>query len=115
MTEVRVEFPFESRYIFVHGSKIHYIEKGSGQVLLFLHGNPTWSYLWRNVIPPVSEYGRCIAFDLVGFGKSDKPDIGYTFLEHYKYVEGFIEEMSLNNIIIAGHDWGGECWAFTTQ
>ncbi|MFQ6113835.1 MAG: haloalkane dehalogenase [bacterium] len=104
---IPLDFPFESKFVDVCGSNIHYIEQGNGQVFLFLHGNPTWSYLWRNVIPPIAEHGRCVAFDLIGFGKSDKPDIGYTFLEHYKYVQGFINALGLKHIILAGHDWGG--------
>ncbi len=104
--EISPDYPFKSKYITVHGSKMHYIEQGEGQVFLFIHGNPTWSYLWRNIIPPVSEYGRCIAPDLIGFGKSDKPKISYSFKENYKYVEGFIEQMDLNDIILVIHDWG---------
>jgi pimeloyl-ACP methyl ester carboxylesterase len=100
-------YPFRSRYADLFGSKIHYIEEGSGRAFLFLHGNPTWSYLWRNVIPPIAERGRCIAPDLIGFGRSDRPDIGYTFREHYRYVEGFIEELQLKDFVLVGHDWGG--------
>lgn len=105
--DVRADYPFEGRYIDVHGVKMHYIEQGIGQVFLFLHGNPTWSYLWRNIIPTVAEHGRCIALDLVGFGRSQRPDIGYTFPEHYHFVDGFIEKMGLKDIVIVGHDWGG--------
>jgi pimeloyl-ACP methyl ester carboxylesterase len=105
--QISAEFPFESKFAEVKGSKIHYIEQGEGQVFLFLHGNPTWSYLWRNVIPPVARHGRCVAFDLIGFGKSDKPNSGYTFLEHYEYVEEFIDTLGLKDIILVGHDWGG--------
>ncbi len=101
------DFNFESRFIEVNGTQIHFIERGTGQVFLFIHGNPTWSYLWRNIIPPVSSLGRCIAFDLVGFGKSARPDISYRFLEHYRYVEGFISRMGLKDIVLVGHDWGG--------
>ena len=100
-------YPFRSNYASLFGSKIHYIEKGSGRTFLFLHGNPTWSYIWRNVIPPVAEAARCIAPDLIGFGRSDRPDIGYTFREHYRYVEGLIEELKLKEIVLVGHDWGG--------
>ena len=104
---ISADYPFESRYVDVLGAKMHYIDEGEGQPFLFLHGNPTWSYLWRNIIPPVSKIGRCIAPDLVGFGKSAKPDIGYSFLEHYGYVEGFIEQMQLKDLILVIHDWGG--------
>lgn len=105
--KLSAEFPFESKYVQVHGHQIHYIEKGQGPVFLFLHGNPTWSYLWRNVIPPIAEHGRCVALDLMGFGKSDRPRIGYRFLDHYRYVTGFIETLQLKDIILVGHDWGG--------
>ena len=101
------DYPFESKFVDVHHSRIHYIEKGEGQIFLFLHGNPTWSYLWRNVIPRVAEYGRCIALDLIGFGKSDKPKINYKFLTHYEYIQGFIDELGLRNITFVGHNWGG--------
>jgi haloalkane dehalogenase len=85
---------------------MHYIEEGSGDPILFLHGQPTSSYLWRNVIPHLTSAGRCIAPDLIGFGKSDKPDIEYRFVDHVRYVEGFIEQMGLKNITLVVHDWG---------
>ena len=100
------EFPFESKFVEVAGSQIHYIEVGSGDPILFLHGNPTSSYLWRNIIPHLQSSGRCIAMDLIGMGKSDKPDLEYRFFDHYKYVEGFIEKMGLQNITLVIHDWG---------
>ena len=92
------EFPFTSRFIAVSGSKIHYIEEGTGDPIVFIHGNPTSSYLWRNIIPYLTPYGRCIAIDLIGMGKSDKPDINYHFADHAKYVDGFIEKMELTNL-----------------
>ncbi len=104
--EISADFPFESHYIEVHGSKLHYVDEGSGDPILFLHGNPTSSYLWRNIIPHVTPVGRAIALDLIGMGKSDKPDIEYRFFDHVKYVEGFIEEMGLENITFVIHDWG---------
>ena len=104
--EISVDFPFESKYIEIRGSKLHYIEEGSGDPILFLHGNPTSSYLWRNIIPHVVSKGRCIAPDLIGMGKSDKPDIGYRFFDHVEYIEGFIEAMELTNITLVIHDWG---------
>ncbi|UCG78860.1 MAG: haloalkane dehalogenase, partial [Nitrospirota bacterium] len=63
--DISADFPYESRFIEVNGSRIHYVEQGEGQVFLFLHGNPTSSYLWRNIIPEVSKHGRCIAPDLI--------------------------------------------------
>ena len=104
--EISPDFPFESKYLEVHGSRMHYVEEGTGDPVLFLHGNPTSSYLWRNVIPHVSPLARCIALDLIGMGKSDKPDIEYRFFDHSKYVEGFIEALGLRNITFVIHDWG---------
>ncbi len=86
--DISAAFPFQSKFVEVHGSKMHYVEEGAGDPVLFLHGNPTSSYLWRNVIPHVSPQARCIALDLIGMGKSDKPDIEYRFVDHSKYVEG---------------------------
>jgi haloalkane dehalogenase len=103
---ISADFPFESKFIEVCGSKIHYIEEGDGDPILFLHGNPTSSYLWRNIIPYLVPHGRCIAPDLIGMGKSDKPNIPYRFTDHSKYVNGFIEAMDLKNITLVIHDWG---------
>lgn len=100
------DFPFESRYVEIHGSKMHYADEGTGSPLLFLHGNLTSSYLWRNVIPHVIPFGRVIALDLIGMGKSDKPDIDYRFFDHVRYVEGFIEQLALKNVTLVLHDWG---------
>jgi len=105
-SNISSKFPFESKYLDVKGSKMHYIDVGQGDPVLFLHGNPTSSYLWRNVIPHVQPHARCIAPDLIGMGKSDKPDIDYTFEDHYAYLEEFIEKMGLKNITLVIHDWG---------
>jgi haloalkane dehalogenase len=104
--QISAAFPFESRFVEVQGSRMHYVEEGSGDPVLFLHGNPTSSYLWRNVIPHVSPLARCIAPDFIGMGKSDKPDIEYRFFDHSRYVEGFIEALGLRNITFVVHDWG---------
>lgn len=104
--DISAAFPYESRYVTVHGSKMHYVEEGAGDPVLFLHGNPTSSYLWRNVIPHVAELGRCIAPDLIGMGKSDQPDIEYRFFDHSRYVEGLIEALALRHITFVIHDWG---------
>ena len=103
---ISADFPFESKYVEVHGSKIHYVDEGSEDPILFLHGNPTSSYLWRNIIPYLMPHGRCIALDLIGMGKSDKPDLDYRFFDHSKYVEGFIEKLDLSNLTLVIHDWG---------
>ena len=104
--EISAAFPFESHYVEVEGSKIHYVDEGDGDPILFLYGNPTSSYLWRNIIPHVTPVGRAIALDLIGMGKSDKPDIEYRFFDHVKYVEGFIDALGLQNITLVIHDWG---------
>jgi haloalkane dehalogenase len=103
---ISAEFPFESNYAEVLGSKMHYIDEGEGDPILFIHGNPTSSYLWRNIIPYVEPHSRAIAVDLIGMGKSDKPDIDYRFVDHAKYLEGFIEKLDLKNITLVIHDWG---------
>ena len=92
MTDMTIsaEFPFKSQFVDVHGDTMHFIEEGEGDPILFLHGNPTSSYLWRNIIPHVSNLGRVIAPDLIGFGESAKPDIDYRFFDHVKYIDGFI-------------------------
>jgi len=97
---------FESKFIEVTGSEIHYVEGGTGDPILFVHGNPTSSYLWRNIMPKVSNVGRTIAIDLVGMGYSDKPDISYSYEDHAKYFAGFIKKLGLKNITLVIHDWG---------
>ncbi len=103
---ISADFPFQENYVEVHGSKLHYVDEGAGDPILFLHGNPTSSYLWRNIIPYVSTKGRAVALDLIGMGRSDKPDLDYRFFDHVKYVEGFIEKLGLENITFVIHDWG---------
>ncbi|MEM7352680.1 MAG: haloalkane dehalogenase [Acidobacteriota bacterium] len=101
-------FPFTSRFIDVLGSELRYVDEGSGDpTFLLLHGNPTSTYLWRNVIPHLTPRGRTIAVDLIGFGASAKPDIDYTFLEHSAHIDAFIEALDLRDIILVVHDWGG--------
>ncbi len=97
---------YPSRFVEVYGSRMHYIEAGSGDTILFLHGIPTSCYLWRNVIPHLSTLGHCVAPDLIGFGHSDKPDIEYSVTDHIRYIERFIEELNLKNIVLVMHGWG---------
>ncbi|MBI4571552.1 MAG: haloalkane dehalogenase [Chloroflexi bacterium] len=104
--EISAAFPYESRFVEVAGSRIHYVEEGSGDPVLFLHGNPTSSYLWRNIMPYAARAGRAIAMDLIGMGKSDKLDLEYRFVDHARYVDGFIEQLGLRNITFVVHDWG---------
>src|SRR5947207_2627597 len=108
------DFPFAVRHVQVHGARMAYVDEGSGDPIVFLHGNPTSSYLWRNVIPHVRGVGRCIAPDLIGMGRSDKPDIGYRFVDHARYLDGFLEALGLDRITFVVHDWGsalGFDWA----
>jgi haloalkane dehalogenase len=102
----RSGFPYEPHFVQVLGSRMHYVEEGKGDPILLIHGNPTSSYLWRNVIPHLASHGRVIAVDLIGMGKSDKPRIGYRFADHYRYLAGFIEALGLRNVTLVVHDWG---------
>lgn len=104
--EISDQFPFQSNYVTVNGSKIHFIDVGKGNPILFLHGNPTSSYLWRNIIPYLSHQGRCIAPDLIGMGKSDQPQLNYGFFDTYSYLKAFIAQLGLTNITLVIHDWG---------
>jgi len=109
-------FPFPSQFTTVKGHKIHYVEEGQGDPILFLHGNPTSSYLWRNVLPRVAKETRRrgIALDLLGFGKSEKPDhVAYTLRLHSEIIEGFINKgLGLRNLILVADDWGGPLAAY---
>jgi haloalkane dehalogenase len=90
-------------------SHIAYHEDGraDGPTVLFLHGNPTTSHLWRNVTPYMAGLARTLAPDLIGMGDSGKPDIEYRFADHARYLDAFIEALDLREIILVGHDWGG--------
>jgi haloalkane dehalogenase len=96
----------EQKVVSINNSTMAYLEQGEGDVVLFLHGNPTSSYLWRNVIPFVAKTHRAIAPDLIGMGQSGKPDIEYSYQEHYDYLSAFIVELGLTDITLAVHDWG---------
>ncbi len=104
---VSAAFPYPSRYVHVLGSRMHYVEQGTGDPILLVHGNPTSSYLWRNVIPHLAPIGRCIAPDLIGMGRSDKPDVPYRLFDHAAYFEGFVQALGLTRIRLVLHDWGG--------
>lgn len=103
----------------VHGSTMRYVDVGHGDPIVFLHGNPTSSFLWRNIIPHVQSMGRCIAPDLIGMGDSDKlPDANadaYSFQQHFEYLDTLLEQLDLGeNVILVIHDWGsalGFHWA----
>jgi haloalkane dehalogenase len=103
----------------VHGRRMAYVEMGEGDPVVFLHGNPTSSYLWRNVMPHLADQGRCLAPDLIGMGDSEKlPASGpdrYRFVEHRDYVDGFLEALGVRrDVTFVIHDWGsalGFDWA----
>ena len=96
----------ESKFIEIENSRLHYTDTGEGGVVLFLHGMPTSSYLWRNITPEMSRFSRCIAVDLIGMGLSDKPDIDYTIHDHIHYIDTFIEKLNLTDITLVMHGWG---------
>jgi len=104
--DISADFPYAPHYVQVLGSRMHYVEAGSGKPILLLHGNPTSSYIWRNIIPHLSPLGRCIAPDLIGYGRSDKPRIEYRWFEHARYLEAFIEAMELRDVTLVLHDHG---------
>ncbi|MCA1830024.1 MAG: haloalkane dehalogenase [Actinomycetota bacterium] len=102
-------YPFEPHYVDVDGVRIHYVDEGTGSTILLLHGEPSWSYLYRKMIPVLVGTGhRCVAPDLVGFGRSDKPSRveDYTFARHVAWIHGFIEAVGLKEITLFGQDWG---------
>ena len=94
--------------ISVLGSTMAYREAGHREapVALFLHGNPTSSYIWRNVIPHVAPVARCIAPDLIGFGQSGKPDIEYRFADHVRYLDAFLDQSGITSAYVIAQDWG---------
>lgn len=100
-------FPFTKQTADVLNSTMTYVDEGEGPVVLFLHGNPTSSYLWRNIIPHVVAAGyRAIAPDLIGMGDSGKPDIAYTFGDHAAHLDALIETLALKDVTLVIHDWG---------
>ncbi|MDE3145010.1 MAG: haloalkane dehalogenase [Bacteroidota bacterium] len=106
-TNISAEFPFATKIQVVNGTSIFYYEQGQGDPILFLHGIPSSSYLWRNIIPLVSTQGRAIAFDLAGYGKSGiPPNNDYSILSQYSYVKGFIDSLQLKNITLVVNDLG---------
>lgn len=112
------DFKYSKSFITINGKNLAYVDSGEGDPIVFLHGNPTSSYLWRNVMPHLEGMGRLIAPDLVGMGDSDKLDDSgpgrYTFIEHTEYLYPLLEELDLNNVTLVIHDWGsalGFNWA----
>jgi haloalkane dehalogenase len=103
------DFPYDPKYLEVDGVRIHYVDEGEGDVILCLHGEPTWSYLYRKMIPSLSENHRLLAMDFIGFGRSDKLTemSEYSFKLHLDTLRSFIEELHLTDITVVVQDWGG--------
>jgi len=112
--ELRDLYPFQSRFLQLdsqspEGSlKYHYLDEGRGETLLMLHGNPTWSFYYRNLVKGLRDRYRCVAPDHIGCGFSDKPQVyNYTLAQHIDNLEYFIDQLQLANITLVMHDWGG--------
>ena len=99
---------FERKEIAILDGTMSYIDEGEGDPIIFLHGNPTSSYLWRNIIPYALPHGRCLAPDLIGMGRSSKIEgLMYQFIDHAKYLDAWFDQLDLNkNITLVIHDWG---------
>src|SRR5215469_2068100 len=116
---ISAAFPYQKQRRRIHGSEMAYVEVGEGDPIVLLHGNPTFSYLWRNVLPHLQSLGRCIAPDLIGMGDSDKvTDSGpgsYRFVEHRRYLDALPEALDVHEqVTFVIHDWGsalGFDWA----
>jgi len=102
-------YPFPPHYVEIQGMRVHYVDEGRGQPVLMLHGEPTWSYLYRKMIPPIARRYRAVAPDYVGFGRSDKwTEVEkYSFEGHYRVLEAFVEALDLREITVVVQDWGG--------
>lgn len=102
-------YSFTPKYVEINGARLHYIDEGTGEIILCLHGEPSWSYLYRKFFPLLTKNYRVIAFDFFGFGKSDKPvnenDCTYQF--HFDTLKLFVEKLDLQNITLVVQDWGG--------
>lgn len=107
-TGISVDFPYTYKTVNVLGSDMAYVEAGdpNGRPIVLVHGNPTSAYLWRNVVPHLEGSGRIIAVDLIGMGRSAKPDIPYRFADHARYFSGFMDAMDLRDVVLVLHDWG---------
>lgn len=103
-----VLYPFESRWFDSSQGRMHYIDEGSGPPILFCHGNPTWSFLYRHIITRLRDRFRCVAVDYLGFGLSDRPPTyGYTIEEHARVVGELVDHLGLDGFVTMGQDWGG--------
>ncbi len=106
-----IDYPFVPHYVFVNDMRMHYVDEGNGNPILMIHGEPTWSYLYRHIIPPIVKAGfRAVVPDHIGFGKSDKykDEERYTFDQHYSNLEQFVvKKLDLKHITLVCQDWGG--------
>ncbi len=101
-------FPFESRWFDSSAGRMHYIDEGNGAPILFCHGNPTWSFLYRGIVSRLRDRFRCVAVDYLGFGLSDRPEsYGYTIEEHARTVGELVDHLNLEGFVVMGQDWGG--------
>jgi haloalkane dehalogenase len=102
-------FSFAPHYVEINGLRVHYLDEGQGEIILCLHGEPSWSFLYRKMIPILSTNQRVLALDFVGFGRSDKltEESDYSFKLHHDTLVGFIEQLALENITLVVQDWGG--------
>lgn len=101
------EQPFDSyRTMLVEGARIAYVERGEGRPIVFIHGNPSSSYLWRNIIPHLDGQGRIVALDLAGMGNSEPARNGYRFADHARRLDVFVNQLGLRDIVFVAHDWG---------
>jgi haloalkane dehalogenase len=104
----RSEYPFASHFVDVDGGRLHYIDEGEGAPILMVHGQPTWSFMYRHLVRGLSPGYRCIALDLIGFGLSDKPrDWGYRPGQHADNIAALVEHLGLSDVNLLVHDWGG--------
>jgi haloalkane dehalogenase len=102
------EYPFTSNYFDINGLKLHYLDEGQGETILFVHGTPSWSFDFRNIIKKLKPHFRCVAIDHIGFGLSDKPEhYDYSTQNHCKTLEKFVLEKQLHTITLVVHDFGG--------
>jgi len=101
-------YPFEPHWFTSYAGQMHYVDEGAGPPILFCHGNPTWSFLYRNIITRLRGQFRCVAVDYLGFGLSERPDAyGYTIEEHGRCVGELVDHLQLDGFITMGQDWGG--------
>lgn len=99
--------PFPKSFRQVNGHRMAYVDHGAGRPVVFLHGNPTSSYLWRNIIPHLPDGHRAIAPDLIGMGDSAKPDLDYVYADHAAHLHGLLDALDLTDVVLVIHDWGG--------